>query len=117
MKISQQNAKEEIWKIIINKKDYNTYKDFYIDIAKQLDAKNDLNCLEPDDLGYNPNYLREFLNDYNDEIHKYIFKNFDLEKIKNYKNYDNYEWNIIIEVFEDFVQKHPNNKLEFINEE
>ena len=31
---------------IFNKKDYNTYKDFYIDIAKKLDAKNDLNCLE-----------------------------------------------------------------------
>ena len=30
---------------IFNKKEYNTYKDFYIDIAKKLDAENDLNCL------------------------------------------------------------------------
>ena len=102
---------------IFNKKDYNTYKDFYIDIAKKLDAKNDLNCLEPEDLGFNPNHLNEFLQDFFDETHKYIFKNFDLEKINNYTTYDNYEWNIIFKVFKRFVDKYPNNKLEFINDE
>ena len=102
---------------IFNKNDYASYKDFYVDVAKQLDAKNDLNCLETEDLGFNPNHLYEFLRDFYDECHKYVFIGFDLEKIKNYKNYENYQWNIIIEVFEDFVKKYPNNTLEFINEE
>lgn len=100
---------------IFNKKDYNTYKDFYVDIAKKLDSKNDLNCLEPEDLGFNPNHLYEFLRDFYDEMHKYIFIGFDLEKISKQKNIDNYEWSIIIKVFQDFVTKYPNNTIEFIN--
>jgi len=102
---------------IFNKKDYSTYKDFYIDIAKKLDAENDLNCLESKDLGFNPNHLYEFLMDFYDEINKYIFIGFDLEKISKQKNIDDIEWDIIIKVFKDFVLKFPNNKLEFINDE
>lgn len=102
---------------IFNKDDYASYKDFYIDVAKQLDAKNDLNCLEPEDLGFNSNHLYEFLRDFHNECYKYVFIGFNLEKIRNYKNYENYQWDIIIKVFEDFVKKYPNNKLEFINEE
>ena len=49
---------------------------------------------------------------YNDNI-KYIFVNFDKEKIALQKNYDDYQFQIIIEIFEDFVEKFPNNKLEY----
>ena len=55
--------------------------------------------------------------DFYDEIHKYIFIGFNLEKISKQKNIVDYEWNIIIKVFKDFVVKFPNNKLEFINDE
>ena len=47
----------------------------------------------------------------------YIFKNFDLERINNYKNFENYQWNIIFEIIKDFVKDYPNNTLEFINDE
>ena len=43
----------------------------------------------------------------------YIFINFDKEKIKLQKNFDDYKYNLIIEVFEEFVEEYPNNKLEF----
>ena len=58
-----------------------------------------------------------FLNDFYAEKYKFVFKNFDLEKIKQTKNYEDYEWNIIFEVFKDFVEQYPNNTLEFVNEE
>ena len=31
-----------------------------------------------------------------------------------YYIYENYKWNLVFEVFEEFVKKYPNNKLEFI---
>lgn len=69
-----------------------------------------------DDLEYDANMLNEFLwYCHNDNIH-FVFKNFNLEKIKNYKNYENFQWNLIIEVIEDFVKKYSNNTLDFINE-
>ena len=101
---------------IFNKKDYKSYKEFYEDIALKMDAKNDLNCLEPENLAYNANHLFEFLNDFYAEKYKFVFKNFDLEKIKQTKNYEDYEWNIIFEVFKDFVEQYPNNILEIVNE-
>ena len=52
-----------------------------------------------------------------DEDKKYIFLNFDKGKIALQKKYDDYKYNIIIEVFEEFVKMYPNNKLEFIMDE
>lgn len=103
-------------KIIIDKKDYESFENFYEDIVIKMDAKNDLNCLDPENLSYNPNHLWELLEDYNDESITFIFKNFDLEKIKNYKTHDDYEWKIVLETFQDFITKFPNNKLVFENE-
>ena len=103
--------------IIINKKSYSTYKDFYEDIVIKLSANRFIDWKDEKNLNYNADIFEEFLwYCHKDNIH-FIFKNFNLEKIKNYKNYDNYEWNIIIEVFQDFVKKYPNNTLEFVNEE
>ena len=103
--------------IIIDKKDYTSYKDFYRDIFIKLDGKNNIDFEDMKALLYNANILNEFLwYCHNDNIY-FIFKNFNLEKIRNYKNYENYQWNLIIEVIEDFVKKYSNNKLEFINDE
>lgn len=103
--------------IIFNKKDYKSYKDFYIDICKKMDAKNNLNCLHPIDLGFNGNILNEFLWDYSlDNIH-YIFIGFDKNMILSEKNYDNYHYKIIFEIFEDFIKDYPNNSLEFREDE
>ena len=103
-------------KIVIDKKDYESYEKFYEDIVIKMDAKNDLNCLDPENLSYNPNHLWELLEDYSDESITFIFKNFDLEKIKNYRTHDDYEWKIVLETFQDFITKFPNNKLVFENE-
>ena len=103
--------------IIIKKKDYTSYKDFYKDIFIKLDGKNNIDFEDMEDLLYNANVLNEFLWYSFDRNITYKFVGFNLEKIKNYKNYENYQWNIIIEVFEDFVKKYPNNTLEFINDE
>ena len=101
--------------IKFNRNDYKSYKDFYCDAYEKLDGRrfDDFDyCQVP--LGYNPDTLNEFLwycKYYND--FKFVFVNFDKEKIALQKNYDNYEYNIIIRVFERFVSNYPNNKLEF----
>ena len=99
--------------IIFDKKKYDNYKDFYKDICKKMDAKSDLNCLHPEDLAFNGNVLSEFIWDYSLDNIKYIFVNFDKEKIKLEKNFDDYQYAIIFRVFERFVKQYPNNTLEF----
>ena len=100
--------------IIFNRKHYKSYKDFYNDLCNKLnkdrfiDWKNDY-----ENLFHSADLLNEFLwYCHNDSIN-YIFVNFDVPKIKLQKNYDDYEYNLVIEVFEDFVKQYPNNKLEF----
>ena len=46
-----------------------------------------------------------------------LFKNFNIKKINEPQNYENYEWNIIFTIIKRFVQQYPNNTLEFINDE
>lgn len=99
--------------IMFNRKDYKSYKDFYTQIYKDLDGKSIPDWEDYDALHYNADLLNEFLWYYHNDSIKYIFVNFDKEKIKLQKNYDNYEYNLIIEVFEDFVKDYPNNALEF----
>ncbi len=99
--------------IVFNKKKYDSYKDFYIQIYRDLEGKEIPDWEDYDALHYNADLLDEFLwYCHNDNI-KYIFVNFDKEKIALQKNYDDYQFQIIIEIFEDFVEKFPNNKLEY----
>ena len=99
--------------VIFDKKTFNSYKDFYIQIYKDLDGANTIDWEDYKDLGYNGNLLNEFLWYKQDESIKYIFVNFNKEKIKLQKNFDDYQYNIIIEYFEKFVEEYPNNQLEF----
>ena len=94
----------------INKKEYETYKDFYKDIYIKLDGKNNIDFEGMEDLHYNADMLNEFVW-YNHwkNLH-FIFKNFELDRIRNYKNYDNYQWSLIIEIFEDFVNESQRRK-------
>ena len=46
-----------------------------------------------------------------------ILKNFYIDEMKPYKKYDDYCVSIVIDIFQEFVNEFPNNKLEFINEE
>ena len=100
--------------IIFNRKDYESYKDFYHDISVKLKQERFIDWRERyKDLNYNADFLNEFLWYCNKDNNLYVFLNFDREKIKLQKNYDDYEYNIIFTVFERFVKQYPNNKIEF----
>lgn len=99
--------------IIFNRKAYNSYKDFYCDVYDKLDGANMVDWKDWRGLDYHADHLNEFLWYCKTRNIKYIFVNFDKEKIALQKNYDDYEYNIIIKVFERFVKNYPNNKLEF----
>ncbi len=99
--------------IIFNRKNYKSYEDFYKQIYKELDGKHNIEFEDCEDLHYSADRLWEFLMGYYDEAIKYIFLNFDKEKIKEEKNYNDYKYKMILEIFEEFTQKYPNNKLEF----
>ncbi len=103
--------------IILDKNNYNSYKDFYTQIYKDLDGKSIPDWEQYQDLCYSADGLNEFLWYCHNDSNTYIFKNFDVEKIKSQKTFDDYKYSIIIEVFTEFVEEYPNNKLIFINDE
>ncbi len=104
--------------IIFNKKDYKDYRDMYHDISIKLDKDRFIDWQDDYEyLHYHADILNEFLwYCHNDNIH-IIFLNFDKEKIAASKKYDDYEYNLILEVFEEFVKKYPNNSLEYKNKD
>lgn len=101
--------------IIFNRRDYQSFKDFYEDVAIKLEKDRFIDWQGEDykRLCCSADILQEFLWYCHKDNAKYIFINFDKEEIKLQKNFDDYKYNIIIEVFEDFVKEYPNNKLEF----
>lgn len=102
--------------IFFDKKKYQSYKDMYVDIAQKTEINKTDDYFDSSNLEYNANILWECLEcdfGYEQKNIKIIFLNFDRKKIKLQKNFEDYQYNIIIEVFEDFVKEYPNNKLEF----
>ena len=84
--------------IIFNRKDYKSYKDFYTQIYKDLDGNSISDWEDYQDLCYSADALNEFLWYYHNDNIKYIFVNFDKEKISLQKNFDDYKYNIIIDM-------------------
>lgn len=109
---------EFVNKIVIDKTNYASYghytfKGFYNDIYNKLDGKNSVEFANIENCHYNADLLNDFLwSNYSENI-KFVFLNFDLQKIKTQKTYDNYEWGLIIDVVSRFVNEYPNNALEF----
>ena len=100
-----------------NRQDYDSYKDFYVDAAIKLGSVGIVDYYDTSNFEYDPNILWEFLlcqYAYLKKDIKITFINFDREKIKNYKNMDDYNWNIILGVLERFVEEFPNSKLEYV---
>lgn len=102
-------------KIVIDKNKCESYKMFYEILYKELDGKHIIDWEDCENLCYSGDLLNEFLWYVNDQNTEFVMMNFDIDKIKEQKTFDNYKWNIILEVLESFVQKHPNNTLTFVN--
>ena len=103
--------------IIFSKETYESYKDFYAQIYRDLNGKGFLDWEDYEDLHYDADMLNEFLWYNHDKNIKYIFIGFDLVKIKQEKTFDDYKYKLIFEVFEYFVSQYPNNTMEIIKEE
>jgi len=103
--------------IIFNKKVYKDFRDMYADIYKKLDGQHTIDFENLENLKYSRDILNEFLWNKSDENLHYQFLNFDRDRIASPKIYDDYEYNFILKLFENFVIKYPNNSLEYRNEE
>ena len=102
--------------LVFDKNKFESYKNFYEQLYSELDGKNIPDWEDYPNLGYKADNLIEFLwYCHNDNI-RFCLKNLDINKIKQQKTIDDYKWTLIIEVLQDFVEKYPNNKLEFIND-
>ena len=103
---------------IFDKKDYKSYKDMYTDMAHKFGCDQYEEYFDTKTMDYSGDILWEVLETdigFHEKYIDIILVNFDKEKIKLHESYDDYKYNIIIEVFEDFVHKYPNNILEFRN--
>lgn len=99
--------------VIFDKNEYKSYKDFYVQIYNDLDGAHIIDWERYENLCYNADALNEFLWYIEEENNKYIFVNFDKEQIAKRKTYDDYEYGLIIKIFERFAKNYPNNTVEF----
>lgn len=104
-------------KITIDKNKCQSYKTFYEIVYNEFDGKHMVDWEEYDNIHYNADMLNEFLWYVSDINTEFVMMNFDIDRIKEQKTYDNYEWNILLEVLQDFVKDYPNNKLTFKTEQ
>ena len=101
--------------IIFDKNDYKSYKDFYHDVCIKLDKDSFIDWNgQYEDLGYNADLLDEFLWYCHEDNLKCVFINFDKEQIVKQSTYDDYEYGLIIKIFERFAKNYPNNIVEFL---
>ncbi len=104
--------------IIFNRKDYESYKNLYEDLAVKLGRINRLDdYYDISNYDYDPHCLYEDLVYGLEKSYKFVFLNFDKENIKKQKNIDDYNYHIIITVFERFVNQYSNNEIEFRHED
>lgn len=97
--------------VTIDKKQCPTFKTFYEIVYKELDGKRIPDWEAYENLNYHADLFNEFLWYVNDMNIDFVLLNTDVEKIKDEKTYDDYEWNLIIEILTEFVMKYPNNTL------
>ena len=103
--------------IVFDRNDYESYKDFYVQLYKELNGKSFGDWQAYENLNYDASMLDEFLWYNNDKKVKFVFQNFDLEKIKEEKIYDDYEYGIIFKVFDRVVSEYETFTMEIIKEE
>lgn len=104
-------------KVIIDKNKCESYKTFYEIIYKELDGKGYIDWEDYENLHYNADLLNEFLwyVQCNQDT-EFVMVNFDIDRLKNLKTYDDYEWQLIFKVLNRFITEYPKNKLTIVNE-
>ena len=103
--------------LIYRKKDCKTYKDFYEKICVDLKLEEDLDLCDCENLYYSADLLNEFMWGVQDFNIKFKFIGYDRDGVKMSRRLDDHKWNLIFEVIEEFVNKWPNNSIEFLDEE
>ncbi|MBQ8451821.1 MAG: hypothetical protein IJ538_03495 [Clostridia bacterium] len=99
--------------IIYDRNEIKSFKDFYEKIYIDLEGStipywSNEQCKY---LGYSADILDEFLwYCHDDKIH-FILRNFDLDKIKQQKTFEDYKINLIIEVLQESVEKYKDFSL------
>lgn len=81
-----------------------------------MEAKKIIDFSDTVDLWFHADALNEFLWYNHNKNLEIIMLNFDVNKIKEQKTYEDYQWNLILEVLQDFAAEHPNNTIVFRNE-
>ena len=111
--------KEFDYEVTFNRKDYKSYQDFYRDISKKLEAVENGYYDEPETFGFSADWLWEYLQDfhYAHEKIKVTLIGFDRKRIAQPKNYDDYNYDIMLSCFTDLMEKYPENVVEFKDEE
>ena len=104
-------------KLIYDRNEIKDYKEFYEKIYIDFEGSTIPDWEKFEYLGYDVDNLNEFLWYCHQDNFHIVFKNFDLEKVTNFKNYEDYQWNLIFEVCCEKVKEFPNNKVEFVNDE
>ena len=100
-------------KLVYSKKECKSYKDFYEKICVDLKLEENIDMCELENLCYRADFLNEFLwYNYTDDL-RFIFIGYDREGVKNYKTIEDYKWNLIFEVVEEFCERYPNNTVEY----
>ncbi|HCE34568.1 MAG TPA: hypothetical protein DEQ88_04265, partial [Clostridiales bacterium] len=102
-----------IFNVADYKTPYETYKDFYKDIFIKLDGEHNIDFAEMPDLHFSADILNEFMWYNSDNDLKLVFVGLDLGKIQARETYDDYEWGLIVKIMKRFVERYPNNTLEF----
>lgn len=102
-------------KLVYDRNTIKDYKAFYEDIVKKLDADRFVDWQGETNLNYNANNLSEFLWYCHKDNVEFVFLNFDLDQIENYKTTENYEWNNIFSVIKKFTTQYANNAITFVN--
>ena len=105
--------KEVIFNVADYKTPYETYKDFYKDVFIKLAGKGIIDFENMPDLHFHADILNEFMWYNSDNDLKLVFVGLDLDKIQARKTYDDYEWGLIVKIMKRFVERYPNNTLEF----
>jgi len=101
--------------IIFDKNKLNSNEDFFNDICLKLN-KNYIDVKDKNSVNSFFTSLNVILWHYSKTNIKFVFKNFDYNKLKFSKEIEDYSFFSLLTSFEDFIKEHPTNQIKFVDE-